>query len=319
MDGDARAQLTSALDTSIAKVLRERKNVLVSMDSADKVASQIVSGLRSLQNLEKGIPPDYSAPWISELYVAWHQLTHINMAYTLTNLVPAENNPLVSDMGGLHIQDFGCGPFAMQFGFVLGIANNIQHDGSAVFSIYGHDDSGEMWNLGLQTYRDLRSEIDNEQSYPALSRLRQVMDGLKYRAPTPPFPRSTNWLSILHAAYPGTPGESIECEVSRRLENQRPKVVLVTANPHNSEYMYEPPSKEYEVWAECKKGPNLDLAGDFGEISEWRANLFHEFIEPHGPSLGSEDVDFAKRYLNQYRTAWESHNFGWVYSMYVRR
>ncbi len=218
------------------------------------------------------------------------------------------------------MQDFGCGPFAMQFGYMLAIAESIQAGQELPTpSIYSHDDSGEMWDLGLELYSSFRREISDESSYSELAGQREACGRLRHRAPEAPHPRSINWLTVLHAAYPGEVGTAIKSAIDRRLINQRPEIVLVTANPDSAEHMYEPPQEQYSLLSNPEAGPNLLLAGVFGKIYEWRKELYGRYVQPHIDSPQPDDLAFARSYLTLHPTSWISHGFRYVYSVYERR
>ena len=301
----------------MARVLKRRASALpVGVDSAQA----IITALRGLQGLAKAQAPDYDDEWLSLLYVAWYQPTHVNMAYTLVQSVPDHHNPLSSGKGGLHVQDFACGPFAMQFGFALALAEKLRDRGSGLVpTIYSHDNSDRMWNLGLDLYQEFHRVIENHSEGDLLFHMTHACTNLRFRAPEPPFPRSTNWLTVLHAAYPGEIGTDIEIEVERRLMNQRPEIVIVTAHPDNKEYMFVPTAKSYRAVASRTPGPQMSLGGSFDETTLWRSDLLEHHIEPYKDMLSEEDFSFAANFLTKHPTSWKSDGFRYVYSLYERR
>ncbi len=164
---DARTQrAVTALDKAIAEVAQEEFDRLREIHGPQRTAEQIVCALDSLKKLQNGGKPKYDE-WDAIFYVLWYQPSHINLAYTLAR-------ELLKGSGGgydslrldgnhyLHVEDFGCGAWAMQFGLALALAALGVPSQSPTITVNPKDESSHMKDLGYSIWERFLDKSHDE-------------------------------------------------------------------------------------------------------------------------------------------------------------
>ena len=147
MNSQIEAAVTKALDAAIVSAADEYITRLSTGLDQHAIAHNIRLALRSLKGLQDGIMPDYN-PWVALFYSLWYQAGHINLAYTLTQLIPFEDNPLSDSSDRLKVVDFGCGELAMQFGLALAATDALEkHRRVPQITVFSEDGSDPMRRL----------------------------------------------------------------------------------------------------------------------------------------------------------------------------
>ena len=324
MNQDTLKQLTIALDATITRVLQDRLNNLSSDMQPREIGRRLIKSQLAVRVSNSGPPPDYSDEWLAPLYMAWYGPSHINMAYTLfSQVMPLHDDTLINGSSGVHLEDFACGPFIGQFGFVLAAAEAVKPLGvNRRLSLFSDDKSSPMLALGRDIWKEFREEIGvpstESESYPSLGSVRvpahSLLIGQKNN------PAASVWLTLIHAAYPGETGEGIQNDVDKLVHDRRPRLILLTAHPDRKDQMYCPPENEYFPVAEKITGPRMAMQGQFGQITAWRRKLVDQFLAPvQGKSEGIRDYGKVKGHLTNDPTAWRPSYFEYVYSLYVRK
>ena len=154
MNNRTLAAVTKALDTAIVSAADEHFNSLIAGLDDQEIVDNIHLALRSLERLQRGLMPDYDA-WDALFYSLWYQPGHINLAYTLSQLIPHGNNPLRNGIGSLQVVDFGCGALAMQFGLALAAADALEeHQKLPQVAVVSEDDSEAMKEIGWSIWHN---------------------------------------------------------------------------------------------------------------------------------------------------------------------
>ena len=148
MNSRTLAAATRALDAAISREAAKQFVLLRNGLDPEETAKAVHDSLRSLDRLRSGRMPNYDS-WDALFYSLWYQPAHINLAYTLSKLIPREQNPLKSGSGSLQVVDFGCGALAMLFGLVLAATDTLQKlEALPRIAIVSEDTSQPMKNIG---------------------------------------------------------------------------------------------------------------------------------------------------------------------------
>ena len=272
--------------------------------------------------------PDYRNRWVALLYLIWYQPAQINLAFTLAQKVPEYKNPLLARAPSLSVLDFGCGSLAMQFGLALAMIDRYQKFRSyPKITLYRHDDSNEMKEIGLKTWGQFMDELHktNARIYELLEvsfRLEHLdndallnMDridahdlpwNLEFRnEDSICAQKHTRWLTVLHVAY--TKNYPI---IKRCLDDcifyYHPDIVLTTSHAKASKSRFSPKSL-YEFYPYyiadalgehqqfgydlCYRNAHLqnelNLKGQLHEINKLRMGLYNRMRHA---SVGDDDA-----------------------------
>lgn len=262
MDRTNRAAVSNALDVAIATVARRDISRLSLGLSTDAIAKKIFAALHDLRGLKNGIAPNYTDEWVAILYSLWYQPSQVNLAYTLTQQVPEDKNPLLANTASLSVLDFGCGLSAMQFGLAFAMIDKYQTRNSCPkITIYRYDESDSMRSIGLRIWDEFMREI-----YKSNGRIHELLEtrlrpedldrrdllnmdlidahdlprNVEFRRhDTYSIQDHIRWLTVLHVAY------EKNCQSTRKELNDcvfyySPDMVLVTSHPKADQYRFFP-------------------------------------------------------------------------------
>ncbi len=298
MDNETKAAVTKALDAAIVSVAEDEFNRLSTGLSDQEIADSIRLTLRSLERLQSGQMPDYD-DWDALFYSIWYQPGHVNLAYTLAQLIPSENNPLRTGNGSLEVFDFGCGELAMQFGLALAVADGVEEQGTIPqIAILSEDDSEPMKDIGWRIWRNFVREIAE---YPELGILQRICQTMRFEHQADP--KATSWLTALHVAYEEN-AETVKQQLDSLVVEQEPQIVLVTTHEVSEEWAYNPLSHGYSNISHFFSKAEFVLDGEFEEITKFRSDLCNKYIDDMLDFLGTEDYRFVRNYLKSLRTKW---------------
>lgn len=323
MNHGALEQLTIATDIVMRRALEASLQRLTTGIPIGESRQKLVEAQLEVRISGSGAPPDYSNEWLAPLYLAWYGPSHINMAYSLfAQVVSKHDDTLVNGPTGVHLEDYACGPFAGQFGFVLAAAEAVKpFSENRRLSVYSDDDSDPMWDLGRDNWKDFRGEVgaltDDSESYPHLDAVRSVAKALvigqKNNRSAPV------WLTVFHAAYPGETGERIKSDLDDLIKTRSPRLILLTAYKDRKEQLYCPPDNEYALVEGRVNGPRLALQRRFAQVTAWRKKLVDQFLSERIEGVGEGKRLKVIELLSKHPTDWRPAYFEYVYSLYVRK
>ena len=303
MNDETKAAVTKALDTAIVKVAEERFGSLIKGLSDQEIAVNIHNALLALKNLQDGIMPNYQDPWIALFYSLWYQPGHINLAYTLSKLIPEENNPLLTGSGSLEVFDFGCGELATQFGLALTAADALEEHGTIPqIAILSEDDSEPMKDIGWRIWHNFVREIAN---YPELGALLRVCQTMIFEHQDDP--KATSWLTALHVAYEKN-AEPVKQQLDSLVARREPEIVLVTTHEVSEDWAYSPVGYGYTDISDVLAEARFVLGGKFNATTNFRSDLCDDHIDNNPELLSSRNYWFAHNYLKSLPTEWVTTN-----------
>ena len=208
----------------------------------DALTNKVHATLDSFRGLRRGIPPDYSDPWVALFYLTWFQPGQIQLAHNLIDRMKQkrESRRLIGrHHGKLQVLDIGCGALATLFAAAWAAADTLD-DGLSIpqIPIYSYDESQAMIELGQGVWQRLKSEVANdsrltrlETTFEAisfegtndLSRLKEILDQNEGN------PRCERWLSAFHIVYEKNVGD-LERILDSLAEKTNPDVGLLTCH-----------------------------------------------------------------------------------------
>ena len=282
MDFRQKSDVTQALDAAIAKVARKELDRLGRDLSRSQTAEKIAGALDALLGLSTGNRPKYD-DWDALFYTLWYQPSQINLAYTLTQKVPAELNPLKGE-GALHVIDFGCGALAVQIGLRIAHLSAI----GATLQVCSIDVSDAMKDIGAKILREF--EINYVGSGGGSSSFPDRTRGADGKA-------SKRWLTAFHVAYRENAPE-VKRELDGLIGRDRPDFVLVTKNSRSAEPLYRVTHLAY-----TEKGKMA--AGD-GELCNPGEEKLQEVNAFRGELATWPDLS-ERRGLLESDTRWDEH------------
>ena len=290
--------VTKALDSAITNVANEEFNRLSAGLGRQEIANKIRCALHSLDRLRIGRMPNYD-DWDALFYSLWYEPGQINLAYTLTRLLPEEISPLKNRMCNLQVVDFGCGALAMQFGLALAAADALEERGTVPsIAIVSQDESEPMKDIGRNIWQCFIEEIAK---YPGLNSLQEVCKVMNFDDQGDP--EAVCWLTAIHVAYRENARE-VRTALTDRICEHKPAVVLATSHPQSAQSAFSPTDHGYTVKCEVViSREKLILGGEFRATTNFRASLHNNHIMGMVHFLG-EDNWFVRRYLRSYPTAW---------------
>ncbi len=298
MNEETKVAVTKALDSAIVKAAHESLEELVAQLDEQQIANNILRALSALRDLQRGIMPEYD-PWVALLYAIWYQPGHINLAYTLTRLIPKDNNPLHNGSGDLQVFDFGCGELAMQFGLALAAADAYHtYHRTPKISVVSEDDSEPMKKIGRDIWHNFLGQVS---TYPELASLLEICQAMKPSSEHDP--KAICWLTALHVAYEEN-AETVKQQLDFQVSRWKPELVLVTAHEVSEAWAYNPASYGYSDISQVFSGAQFVLDGEFEEVTKFRTDLCDKFIDDMLDFLGAEDYWFARNYLTRLPTGW---------------
>ncbi len=298
MNNRTLAAVTKALDTAIVSAADEHFNSLIAGLDDQEIVDNIHLALRSLERLQRGLMPDYDA-WDALFYSLWYQPGHINLAYTLSQLIPHGNNPLRNGIGSLQVVDFGCGALAMQFGLALAAADALEeHQKLPQVAVVSEDDSEAMKEIGWSIWHNFVKEIAK---YPELSSLREVCRTMNFDAQDDL--EAMRWLTALHVAYEEN-APDVKQKLDARVAEWNPDVVLVTTHEVSEDWAYCPVDHGYTDVSDVLAEAKFVLDGRFDSTTDFRSDLCDNYIDNVAGLLSTEDYRFAWNYLKIRPTAW---------------
>ena len=312
MDRQTVMYVTRALDISTTTVLTRQIDQLIEGMDPKGVSQCVLSSLRSLEALQQGKMPEYNS-WDAVLYAAWYQPSHINLAYSLIRRVPYEFNPLRWGKGALYVEDFGCGQLAMQFGLLIAASDALESlGGCPSISILSKDPSDKMKEIGWQIWREFKAQISDSKKYPQLQRLREAMARISFHNRFSE--EYEHWVSLLHVAYQESK-DSVQESVGPVVEENLPRVILVSSHPRARENAFCPSGWTYDKEVLCLSEGKLDLAVKFERLTNLRKSLYEKRVKG---LLNPKDEEFARNYLTAYPSHWVCHKFDSECSVYLR-
>ena len=293
MDVATQAAVARALGASIADVAKKEFVRLSRGLSDQRITEEILLALQALEGLQSNERPVYDA-WDSLFYLTWFQPSQINLAYTLARRILADKSPLIAGKGRLHVGDFGCGAFAMQFGLALAVAETQEkRDGYPKIAIVSKDRSDDMRYIGKKMWHRFIREIRDKGKYPELEQLWEVCVAIKILNRHGRV-AATRWLTVLHVAYEENAKE-VKSRLDTAVSKWKPDVVLVTAHPMAYEWAYfldEPAAyAKHEEFLGCE-----DLAlceGSLVATTKFRRELhklYQEKIDRLADSRGEKEI-----------------------------
>ena len=298
MNDDTKAAVTKALDAAIMSVADEHFNSLIAGLDEQEIADNIHLALRSLERLQSGLMPDYDA-WDALFYSLWYQPGHINLAYTLSRLIPYDNNPLRNGSERLHVFDFGCGALAMQFGLALAAADALEEQGTIPqIVVLSEDDSEPMKEIGWDIWHSFVKEIAN---YPALGSLLKACRAMEFDDQYDN--EAICWLSALHVAYEENAG-NVKSELDAQVAHWEPELVLVTTHEVSEDWAYCPVDYGYTDISHVFSGATFVLRDEFEATTKFRSDLWDNNVGEKSVFLKSDDHRFVYNYLKSLPTNW---------------
>lgn len=299
MDAATLQQVSHALDRAIAYSAGERLNVLGSQIDRQQSAERIVRALRALERLGSGGKPEYDE-WVAIFYALWYQPGQINLAYTLARSLLEETRDgepalRLDDSWHLHVNDFGCGTWAMQFGLALALAD-LKHpsQGYPTVTVNPEDESLHMKAMGDMMWRQFLSVVQDDvaQACRAVTKGSPAIDKGS---------RRETWLTALHAFYEEGHDERMEA-FQNRVDSMAPDIILATTQKSSARYL--PPRPNGYRGDAIFWGLTIPQGTPFFEVDELRPRIFAESV--HGSRLSGEDKDFAEGYLTP-PVKWQSN------------
>ncbi len=309
-----------ALDSAILKVAEKQLVKLVERKTKEEIADAIVRTLRSCQQLQSGIMPEYNG-WDALYYALWYQPSHINMAYSLIEQIPPEVNPLTGGKGELYVRDLGAGQWAMQLALLLWAAEVIDTRGNTpIVHVDSRDPTKSIWYSGLDIWRAFTSEASSPE-HPELVGVREALKSFHSRQFSITVARKRDeailWLTLLHVAYEQA-ADSIGDQVRGVLSEGKPDLILVTCHRGALSNALAPPGESYTKACELTfPGQCASLLnGEFDRLSAFREMLYTDYVAKNVP----ENVEsFARRYLTSHPSAFVTHQFEAACSIFTKR
>jgi hypothetical protein len=130
MDNPTKLIIADILDNAIASQGELIFQRLIAGATPEERDSRVVNARNSVDLLRKGGMPAYDDAMVALFYAIQYQLSHINLVYSMIcDTVQRRNlrgNHLLTDMGALHVVDYGCGALTMRFGVIFAVADALQ-------------------------------------------------------------------------------------------------------------------------------------------------------------------------------------------------
>ena len=291
-------QVSDSLDEAIARSARRSLTQLIQGLDAPTIGSQIIGALQSLKKLSEREKPKYDA-WDAVIYALWYQPGQVNLAYSLSKALlgqtrEGESYLRLDDNWKLHVDDFGCGAWAMQFGLALALAD-LKHplQGFPVVTVSPNDESEPMMKMGAMLWKDFCCSARDE--------LAEACRAISGGAPSSGVNTSTEtWLTALHVTYE-------EGRVEREREFQRRGVLLnpdeIIATTRFNQMLLPQLPNGY-----VRQAISSDLViGDlclFPNATKLRKQIFDDLVRNAIPDGAGKD--FAKDWLTKRQTRWQS-------------
>ena len=236
------AALFEAIDGAITKVAETEFQRLSAGMGEDALTNKVHATLGSFRGLRRGIPPDYSDPWVALFYLTWFQPGQIQLAHNLIDRMKQKRGSrrlIGRHHGKLQVLDIGCGALATLFPAAWAAADTLD-DGLSIpqIPIYSYDESQAMIELGQGVWQRLKSEIANdsrltrlETTFEAisfegtndLSRLKEILHQNEGN------PRCERWMSAFHIVYEKNV-EDLEGILDSLAEKTNPDIGLLTCH-----------------------------------------------------------------------------------------
>ena len=279
-----RERLPRALSDSIVKVAEDELARLSGGLDRGAVTEAVENALDELKGLQSGRIPDYEDEWVALFYMTWFQPAQINLAYSMINTMVngrAPEKAAMTDKGGLHVVDFGCGALAMQFAVAFAAADALQMgERVASIRICSMDASQAMVDIGSKVWERFKIEVKGSTE---LAILNEACEALKptrtvtfwHSVPTR---GEDSWLSALHTFY-ATNVESVKDWLARIANRTKPDVGFITS--HGS-------GRGHELIRTVSPFENGDFSdivtafdGELEGITRWRRNLDcpHDYLK----------------------------------------
>ncbi len=199
----------------------------------------------------------------------------------------------------MQVVDFGCGALAMQFGLALAAADALEERGTVPsIAIVSQDESEPMKEIGWKIWQCFIEEIAK---YPELNSLLKACQAMRFDDQGDP--EAVRWLTALHVAYRENVDE-VRTALTSRIDEHKPTLVLVTSHPQSAQWAFSPIGHGYTDSSDVLSGAELVLWGEFGAVTQFRADLHDNLIVDMFDCLGEYDYGFVNNYLTMYPTAW---------------
>ncbi len=298
MDEATHREVTSALDNAIAQSADARLGVLSKQHGPQQTAKRIVDALRSLKRLRSGGKPEYDE-WAAIFYALWYQPGQVNLAYTLARALleeirGGESYLRLDDGWHLHVDDLGCGTWAMQFGLTLAMVS-LKHPSQAlpVVTMNHEDESPSMKAMGGMIWREYLANSQGDVAQACRAVKKQPPDGMRFH--------QESWLTALHTFYEED-DEFRKVGFPREVERTCPDNILVTTQGKSADYL--PPIPD--GYRDHGTQNDLEISGNGGfvAIDEFRSRIFTDHVQDAG--ISDENSSFAQNYLTSRRVSWTS-------------
>lgn len=223
------------LDRAIADVAREEYQRLTERMSPKDQGRHVDQALLDLNQLQKGISPDYKSKWTALFYLTWFQPRQVHLAYTVLRHVfdNLEKKP------PRQVIDFGCGSWAVRIALSVLLA---EKSSSQNVAVHGIDYSKPMIRIGANLWRKLTELVrENARDNRFAGKLFRTLDlmtdscnsSMSYETSVAlPATRGATssddcWLTAIHATYPSN-RDDMETVFRRIRKEHEPVIELVT-------------------------------------------------------------------------------------------
>jgi hypothetical protein len=253
MDNPTKLIIADILDNAIASQGELIFQRLIAGATPEERDSRVVNARNSVDLLRKGGMPAYDDAMVALFYAIQYQLSHINLVYSMIcDTVQRRNlrgNHLLTDMGALHVVDYGCGALTMRFGVIFAVADALQR-GETIreVRIDSLDPNVPIVQLGVDVWNafvhlvQTRAEGRLNWMRMAIDAMDNARPGVYLRVPLNAIQRihdADAWLSAIHVVYGGP--QSNENEVRENLaflnESIEPVIGFLTSDDSKLQIM----------------------------------------------------------------------------------
>lgn len=269
------------LDRAIADVAREEYQRLTERMSPKDQERHVDRALLDLNQLQKGISPDYKSKWTALFYLTWYQPRQIHLAYTALRYV-FDN---LKQKPPRQVIDFGCGSGAVQIALSILLAEDSPPQNVAV---HGIDSSKSMMRIGKDLWRKFSEMVrDSVRSSRFAEKLCRTLDlmtdscsfdtsyeaAVALHAAREATSSGDCWFTAIHASYLSN-RKDMRRVFSRIREEHEPVIELVTffnrRDPSDPRYFF------WQLGFTELSIPFDQKVDSLTEIPRWRRELSME-------------------------------------------